>query len=162
MQKKPFGAGLDFYDGQWYIPFGLLALSTLYGDIEWTKVVGIVMFVMAMFHIMYEHRIAFGKKDVGLRLLYNLGAFVLSVYVAVIMPVYMALSYAIFASKLKKDGEDWLLEKKKKTYLWMFLIMAFAMLVHTVQSIMIMDDIQATIQQQEQAKSGISASSVTR
>lgn len=150
MQKKPFGADLDFYDGQWVFPYALLALSTLYWDIGWTKMVLIVMFIIACFHIMYEHRVVFGKKEIYKRRLYNLAGFVASVIVGLIMPVYMAVTYAIFASKLKKDGENQLLAVKKKTYTRMFFILAFAVLIHALQGFVGVDKIRAGIESEMQ------------
>jgi 4-hydroxybenzoate polyprenyltransferase len=146
MQKKPFGADLDFYDGQWVIPYALLALSTLYWDIGWTKLVLIVMFVIACFHIMYEHRIVFGKKEINKRRLFNLGGFVGGILVGLIMPVYSAVTYAIFASQLKKDGENQLLMVKRKTYTRMFLILSFAVVIHALQGFMAADKIRAGMQ----------------
>ena len=150
MQKKPFGADLDFYDGQWVIPFALLGLSTLYWDIGWTKLVLIVMFVITCFHIMYEHRIVFGKKEINKRRLYNLGGFVGGIIVGLIMPVYTAVTYAVFASQLKKDGENQLLMVKKKTYTRMFCILAFAVAIHALQGFLAADEIRAGMAEQNQ------------
>lgn len=153
MQKKPFGADLDFYDGQWVFPYALLALSTLYWDIGWTKMALIVMFLMACFHIMYEHRVVFGKKDVNKRRLFNLGALAGSVIVVYIMPVYLAVTYAVFASKLRKDGENQLLAVKKKTYARMFLILSFAVLIHALQGFVGIDKIRAGVEAEMQQQS---------
>lgn len=155
MQKKPFGADLDFYDGQWVIPFALLALSTLYWDIGWTKLVLIVMFVITCFHIMYEHRIVFGKKEINKRRLYNLGGFIAGVIVGLIMPVYAAVTYAIFASQLKKDGETQLLAVKKKTYTRMFFILAFAVGIHALQGFVAADQIRAGMEAERQQTQGV-------
>ena len=149
MQKKPFGADLNFYDGEWVLPFGLLSLSTLYGSIEWTKMVLIIMFLISCVHIMFEHRVAFGRKEVSTRMLYNIGAFIASIFVAVLMPIYMAVSYAVFASKLKKDKEEQLLAIKKKTYTRMFFILAFAVFIHYAQGMMLADNIAAGIQKEQ-------------
>lgn len=134
-QKRPFGAGLNFYDGQWILPSALLALSTLYWDIGWTKVVMLVLFAVYCFHINYEHRIVFGKKDLNMRRLYNLAAYVASYFVIFIMPVYVLLSYAIFASKLKKDKQEQAFSIKKMTYFWMMIILVLVVLIHTVQGL---------------------------
>jgi magnesium-transporting ATPase (P-type) len=152
MQKKPFGADLDFYDGQWVIPFALLAISTLYWDIGWTKLVLIVMFCITCFHIMYEHRIVFGKKDINKRRLFNLGGFVGGVIVGLIMPVYVAVTYAVFASQLKSDGENQLLMVKKKTYTRMFFILAFAVSIHALQGVLAADQIRAGIAAENQTQ----------
>ena len=103
MAQKPFGADLDFYDGEWIFPVGLLAISTLYGDYIWTKIVLFIMFSLFSLHILYEHKVAYGKKDLWQRRLMTLGAFIASIFINLIMPVYVIISYAIFSSQLKKD-----------------------------------------------------------
>lgn len=155
MAKKPMGADWNFYDGEWIFPYALLALSTLYWDIGWTRLVLIVMFFVACFHIMYEHRVAFGKKEVNTRRLYNLIALGGSFFIALIMPVYMAVSYSIFASKLKKDGEEAILAIKKKTYTRMFVILAFAVLVNLFQGMLYANEISAAMKAEQEQTQGV-------
>ncbi len=151
MQKKPFGADWNFYDGQWVFPFGLLGLCTLYWDYDWTKAFMLVMFVVICFHIMYEHRIVFGKKEIGMRRIYNVLGFCLGIFVAYVMPIYVAVTYAIFASQLKRDGEEALLAIKKKTYTRMTLILIAVVGIHTLQGIMLIPDMKEGFAKYNQA-----------
>ena len=73
------------------------------------------------------------------RRLFNLGAFIGAILVGLIMPVYSALTYAIFASQLRKDGENQLLAVKKKTYTRMFFILSFAVIIHVFQGFVAVD-----------------------
>lgn len=148
MAQKPFGADLDFYDGEWIFPVGLLAISTLYGDYIWTKIVLFIMFSLFSLHILYEHKVAYGKKDLWQRRLMTLGAFIASIFINLIMPVYVIISYAIFSSQLKKDGEGELLIRKRKTYVTMICIIVFAVGVHAWQGFLLINDIQASIDAQ--------------
>jgi hypothetical protein len=151
MQKRPIGSNLNFNDGEWIVPYGLLALSMFYWDYQWSKVVLIVMMFISFFHIMHEHRLIFGKVDVNKRRMYNLGAFAMiaALRVKFILPVYVAISYATFASQLKKDGDERLFQMKKKTYIWMMSILLFAMFLDTIQGLMLLDDYMAALQAQQ-------------
>lgn len=152
MSKKPIGSNLTMNDGEWIGPYALLALSMLYWDYQWSKVVLIVMMLVSFFHIMYEHRVVFGKKDVNKRRLFNLGAFIGCYLTKFFLPIYVAISYASFASQLRKDGHDRLFEMKKKTYIRMLCILLFAIALDTIQGFMLLDDIQAAIEAQQRAQ----------
>lgn len=152
--KKPFGSELFIYDGEWVVPYGLLAISTLYWDYEWTKIVLIMMMIISLFHIMYEHRLVIGKKDINTRRAMNLGAAVICFISKFFLPIYVAINYAIFASHLKKEGQETLLSIKKKTYTRMFLILAFAVSIDTIQGLLLIDDIRAAIESQQPAQPG--------
>lgn len=152
MSKKPIGSNLTMNDGEWIVPYALLALSMLYWDYNWSKVVLIVMMLVSFFHIMYEHRIVFGKTDVNKRRLFNLGALVGCYLTKFFLPVYVAVSYATFASQLKKEGQERLFQMKKRTYLIMICILLFAIALDTIQGFMLLDDLSAAIEAQQQGQ----------
>jgi hypothetical protein len=153
--RRPIGSGLFIHDGEWVVPYAFLALSTLYWDYYWSKIVLIIMLVLSLFHIMYEHRNAFGRKEVGKRQLYNAGAFIVSLFVKFIFPIYMAVCYATIASKLKKNNDISTLNIKKKTFTRMFLIALFAIAVDTMIEISLLSEIQQGIAQQQQPITGV-------
>lgn len=150
MQKKPFGSDMDFYDGEWIFPFALLGLATLFGDLIWVKTILIIMFVLVCLHTVHEHKIAFGKKNMGMRLFYALLGFLSSVLFFALPLIYVAISYAMCSSQLKKDGEERLLVKKRKTYVTMMSILVFAIGVHGWKGFMVVGQLKAIQAEQQQ------------
>ncbi|MFN3700298.1 MAG: hypothetical protein ACK4VI_02100 [Alphaproteobacteria bacterium] len=155
--KRPIGSGLFIYDGEWVGPYALLALSTLYWDYHWSKIVLIIMLVLSLFHIMYEHRNAFGKKDVGKRQIYNALAVIVTFLLnqTFVFVIYMAICYATIASRLKKKNDISTLNIKKKTFMRMFLIALFAIAVNTMIEISLLPEIHQGMAQQQQPITGV-------
>lgn len=154
MEKKPFGADLDFYDGEWIFPFALLGLATIFGDFIWVKQIMIIMFVIICFHTVHEHKIAFGRQNIGMRYFYAFLGFLSGIVFFALPLVYTMVSYAMCTSKLKQDGEEALLVKKRKTFVTMLAILVFASGVHAWKGFLIYNDVLALQAQQQQNTDG--------
>lgn len=148
--KKPFGANLNFYDGEWIFPLSLLAVATLFGDFIWVKTILIIMYFIACVHTVAEHKIAFGKANMGMRYFYAFLGLLSSALFFALPLIYVLISYAMCSSKLKKDGEEVLLVNKRKTYVTIISILVFAAGVHAWQGFLMVNDLMAIQAEQQQ------------
>lgn len=149
MQQKPFGSDFDFYDGEWIFPTGALSIALLFGDFLWVKQILIIIFLIACLHTVHEHKIAFGKHDMGKRYIYAIVGFLSAILHFILPLIYVLVSYAMFASQLKADGEEELLVRKRKTFVTMTCILVFACGVHAWQGFLSMNDLTVAIANQD-------------
>ncbi|MFP4313238.1 MAG: hypothetical protein ACLFR0_02820 [Alphaproteobacteria bacterium] len=143
MNKKPLGADLDFYDGEWIFPTALLVLAMLFGDIIWIKQIHIVVYAIACLHTVHEYKNAFGRKGMGMRYLYALLGFLSAILHFILPLIYILISYGLCSSQLKKNGEERFLIKKRKTFVTMISLLVFAAGVHAWNAFLLVDDLQA-------------------
>lgn len=149
MQQKPFGSDFDFYDGEWIFPMGALSIALLFGDFLWVKQILIIIFLIACLHTVHEHKIAFGKKEMGKRYLYAFLGFLSGLLHFILPLIYVLISYAMFTSKLKADNEDELLVRKRKTFVTITCILIFSCGVHAWEGFLMTNDLTAAIANQD-------------
>ena len=92
MQKKPFGSDFDFYDGEWIFPTGALSVALLFGDLIWVKQILIIIFLIVCLHTVHEHKIAFGKQDIGKRYIYAIVGFLSAILHFILPLIYVLVS----------------------------------------------------------------------
>jgi ABC-type amino acid transport system permease subunit len=147
MIRKPLGSDLYIIDGEWVVPFGLLFVAMLFGDITWVKSIMFVMLAIIAFHTAHEHKKILGNKDLLMKEGVSFAVFIGSCFIVFIMPVYATICYATYISHLKKKKKDNILADKIKTYNRMVVIMVLAILVQIILMFSLSDEINAASQQ---------------
>lgn len=162
--ERPFGSNWDFRDAGWILPFGFVMFAMLIGDFAWVSGLMVVGNLILSGHLWYEMRQNMSKKDQGNWLLYIIGAFLLSLFLATpIMFLFALLGYAVIAGKIKKRTDAGRLQpqyyKDRVATFQRMSIMGFAMIcIFGVKYLAITDDVRAA-QEQRLIKEGVIAPS---
>lgn len=131
----PFRADkLYIPDGAWLGTTALVVVFMVFNTAAWSLVGLALIYILLGLHVISHHKAVYGDRDIIAQWGIALGAWLGSLLIVVVMPIYAAINYATLARDIKKKYSDKEYKIAWTIYMRMLALTVIAMIIFLIQS----------------------------
>lgn len=127
---------LNIHDAAWMASILLISVFMIFNDVAWSIVGMNLIYILLSFHVLVQHKLLYGDRDLwGKRLLMS-GAWIISIFLVAVMPVVALINYGICARDIKRKFGTKEYKIAWTAYMRILGLTAFALLIYGVKAYM--------------------------